>query len=119
MPKYCENEACENEAVEVVPVSLDANTVQFRHLCYPCSEAYSTGVQHGRFRAARQLRAYAESLREQGLATEAGVIFCAVARLDVLTDPGEDDVGVPTLGDDDDRDDADYEISHCEGDHTR
>jgi hypothetical protein len=90
MPCYCDNETCEAEAVEVVPVSLDEDTVEYRRYCYACSEGYNTGAQHGRFRAMRQLRAYAESLKERGFATEAGVVFAALPKLDTCTDPGEE-----------------------------
>jgi len=100
MPRYCDNDPCETEAVEIVPVSLDENTIEFRRYCYTCSEAYNTGAQHGRFRAMRQLRAYAESLKGQGFVTEAGVIFAALPRLDTANDPGEEGVEVPTLDDD-------------------
>ena len=97
MPHYCETDGCETEAVEIVPVSIDDSTVEYRKLCYPCSEAYSTGTQHGRFRAMRQLRAYAKSLQQQGFVTEAGVIFAAVAKLDTANDPGEEGLEPPPL----------------------
>lgn len=97
MPTYCDADGCESEATEVVPVSIDEHTVQHRRYCYPCSEAYHTGAQHGRFRAVRQLEAYAESLKEQGLTAEAGVIFAATSRLNTATDPGEDGVETPPL----------------------
>jgi hypothetical protein len=48
MEKYCENSLCENEAVKVVPVSVDKPSDQRRALCAVCEEAYSWGVQHGR-----------------------------------------------------------------------
>ena len=100
MPHYCDNDACESEAVEVVPVSVDEDTVEFRRYCYTCSEAYNTGAQHGRFRAVRQLKAYAEDLKSQGLVTEAAVIFAALPKLAAANDPGEVGVEVPTLDDD-------------------
>lgn len=106
---YCENDPCEAEAVEVVPVSVDADTVEFRRLCYPCSEAYNTGAQHGLYRSGRQLRAHAESLREQGFVTEAGVIFCALPKLDAANDPGEEGLEPPTL----DADDEEFRETPC------
>lgn len=89
MPHYCDNEACENEASEAVPVSVDVQTVEFRRYCHTCSEAYHTGAQHGAFRARRQLRAHAESLKNQGFITEAGIIFAALPRMNTADDPGE------------------------------
>lgn len=97
MPIYCDAEGCENEATEVVPVSIDENTVEFRRYCYPCSEAYQTGAQHGRFRAVRQLTARVDSLRKQGFTAEAGIIFTAIQRLDSATDPGEEGVEPPPV----------------------
>lgn len=118
MPKYCQTDGCESEAVQVVPVSLDENAVGFRRLCYPCSEAYSTGAQHGQFRTIRQLRAHAEDLKQQGFATEAGVIFAALPRLDTATDPGEEGLEPPSVedGEDEELDDDEDEVGHCEGD---
>lgn len=89
MTTYCDADGCEAEAAEVVPVSIDETTVQIRNYCYPCSEAYHTGAQHARFRAIRQLRAYAENLKEQGFVVEAGVIFAALPRMNIADDPGE------------------------------
>ena len=97
MPDYCETEGCESEATEVVPVSLDESTVEYRRYCHPCCEAYHTGAQHGRFRAVRQLRAHVESLREQGFVTEAGVLFAALSKLDSTNDPGEEGVETSPL----------------------
>ena len=102
MSMYCENDPCEAEATEVVPVSLDQNTVEYRRYCYTCSEAYNTGAQHGHFRAVRQLQKYAEDLMKQGFVTEAGVIFAALPKLDTANDPGEEGVPVPTLDDPED-----------------
>lgn len=102
MPHYCQNDPCESEAVEVVPVSVDVDTVEYRRYCYACSEAYNTGSQHGRFRAMRQLRAYAKSLKEQGFATEAGVLFAALSKLNTANDPGEEGLEPPPLEDEDD-----------------
>ena len=89
MTTYCDAEGCENEATEVVPVSVGENAVEHRCYCYPCSEAYHTGAQHGRFRAIRQLTAHMNSLKKQGFVTEAGVIFTALQKLDTAADPGE------------------------------
>lgn len=115
---YCDNESCESEAVEVVPVSVDADTVEYRRYCYACSEAYSTGAQLGRFRAMRQLKAQAESLKDQGLVTEAGVLFAALPRLNTAADPGEEGLVPPPLEDDENEelDDDQNEVGHCEGD---
>jgi len=100
MSDYCENDPCQTEAVEVVPVSVDENTVEFRRYCHTCSEAYSTGAQHGGFRAMRQLRAHAEDLKTQGFVTEGGVIFAALSKLNAATDPGEEGLEPPTLDED-------------------
>lgn len=101
MTTYCDNDPCEAEAVEVVLVSLDEDTVEYRRYCYTCSEAYNTGCQHGHFRGVRQLRAYAEGLKEQGFVTEAGVLFVAIAKLNTADDPGEAGLEPPTLDQDD------------------
>jgi len=94
---YCDNDPCETEAVEVVPVSLDEQTVEYRRYCHTCSEAYATGAQHGTFRVLRQLRAYAESLKHQGFTTEAGILFAALPRLGTANDPGEEGLEPPAL----------------------
>jgi len=54
MERYCENPLCENEAVKVVPVSVDKPSDQKRALCAACEEAYSCGVQHGRMSSKNQ-----------------------------------------------------------------
>ena len=97
MPVYCENESCEFEATEVVPVSVSQNEVEYRRYCYTCSEAYNTGAQHGHFRVMRQLQKYAEDLMKQGFVAEAGVIFAALPKLNTTDDPGEEGVEVPSL----------------------
>lgn len=97
MPTHCDAEGCENEAVEVVPVSRDEDAIWYRRYCHPCSEAYHAGSQHGRFRAARQLRAHAESLCGLGFLTEAGVVFAAIVRLTAGDDPGEEGLERPAL----------------------
>ncbi|MEN6643987.1 MAG: hypothetical protein ABFE08_16240 [Armatimonadia bacterium] len=97
MTTYCDAEGCENEATEVVPVSVGENAVEHRRYCYPCSAACHTGAQHARFRAIRRLTAHMDSLKKQGFVTEAGVIFMALQKLDTATDPGEEGVGPPPL----------------------
>ena len=118
MPHYCQNDPCESEAVEVVPVSVDADTIEFRRYCHTCSEAYNVGCQHGHFRSVRQLRAHADSLNGQGFVIEAGVIFAALPKLDTCTDPGEEGLEPPPLedGENGELDDDEDEVGHCEGD---
>ena len=48
MERYCQNPLCENEAVKVVPVSVDEPSDQKLALCAACEEVYTWGVQHGR-----------------------------------------------------------------------
>jgi hypothetical protein len=52
---YCGTDPCEMEAVETHPVSLSLTEVAERPLCYICSQSYSSGAQHGEFRAIRKL----------------------------------------------------------------
>ena len=52
MKRYCQNPLCENEAVKVVPVSVDRPADQKRALCAACEEVYTWGVQHGGFTSA-------------------------------------------------------------------
>jgi hypothetical protein len=52
---YCQNDPCETEAVETQPVSLGVDEVRPKRYCYTCSEAYSSGAQHGEMRAIRDL----------------------------------------------------------------
>ena len=84
---WCGFPTCDNEAVTEVPVSNDAETATMRPACYACSEAYHTGAQYGRFRAHRQLLAYAQGLLKQGNPAEGGVIFAALRVLRSVDDP--------------------------------
>jgi hypothetical protein len=52
---YCQNDPCETEAVETQPISLGVDEVRPKRYCYTCSEAYSSGAQHGEMRAIRDL----------------------------------------------------------------
>jgi len=54
MERYCENSLCENEAVRMVPVSVNTPSDQKRALCAACKEAYDWGVQHGRMTPQRK-----------------------------------------------------------------
>ena len=45
---HCENEFCDNESVECVPVSVAWAGDETRNLCGCCRDAYIIGVQHGR-----------------------------------------------------------------------
>ena len=54
MSKFCENPCCENEGSKEVPVSVNGPGDQQRTLCAVCEEAYSWGVQHGRFEVEHQ-----------------------------------------------------------------
>ncbi len=49
MDRYCQNPFCENEATNVVRVSVNEPSDQKRSLCAVCEAAYSWGVQHGCF----------------------------------------------------------------------
>ena len=51
MKKFCENPHCESPGTKEVPVSVRGPGDQQRTLCAVCEEAYSWGVQHGRFEA--------------------------------------------------------------------
>ena len=84
---YCGFPTCDNEAITEVPVSNDAETATMRPACYSCSEVYHTGAQYGRFRAHRQLLAYAQGLLKQGNPAEGGVIFAALRVLRSVDDP--------------------------------
>ena len=46
--EYCDNQFCESEAVETVPVSVKRSGDSERKFCEACYEAYCIGVQHGR-----------------------------------------------------------------------
>ena len=76
MTEFCQNPCCENEGSKEVPVSVNGPGDQRRTLCAACEEAYSWGVQHGRFTAEneplwiavvtdRGIVAYARSFRSQ------------------------------------------------------
>ena len=97
---YCDNPSCDNEATEVVPVSISADVVEFRCFCSTCSEAYNVGAQHGRFRAIRQLRACANVLDadEHVIHTVSAAMSC----LDSVDDPGEEGLTPPVLDEDED-----------------
>lgn len=49
MKKHCQNPLCHNEALKELAVSVRNPSDQKRALCAACEEAYSWGVQHGRF----------------------------------------------------------------------
>ena len=48
-------QGCETEAVEVKPVSVGLTEMETRKMCFTCSESYSSGAQHGEYRAVRDL----------------------------------------------------------------
>jgi len=50
MKEFCENDPCETEAVEEVPVSESTYEDSTRSFCATCHEAYTIGVQHGSHR---------------------------------------------------------------------
>ena len=52
MKKYCENYICDCDAVKTVPVSEAKYGDATRDFCAACDEAYTIGVQHGKFRFA-------------------------------------------------------------------
>jgi hypothetical protein len=54
MEKFCENSLCENEAMRMVPVSVNKPSDEKRALCAACKEAYDWGVQHGRMTPQRK-----------------------------------------------------------------
>lgn len=43
----CETDSCINKAAKIIQISLNAPGDGTRKVCITCSEAYSTGVQHG------------------------------------------------------------------------
>ena len=49
MEKYCENPLCDNESIIEVPVSVEISFDQVRALCVTCEEAYTWGLQQGRY----------------------------------------------------------------------
>jgi hypothetical protein len=49
MEKYCENPLCDNESIKEVPVSVEISFDQVRALCVTCEEAYTWGLQQGRY----------------------------------------------------------------------
>jgi hypothetical protein len=49
MEKYCENPFCDNESIKEVPVSVEISFDQVRALCVTCEEAYTWGLQQGRY----------------------------------------------------------------------
>lgn len=48
MDEYCDNEHCEFPAVTSVPV-WDGSQESCRWLCATCLEAYTIGVQYGKY----------------------------------------------------------------------
>jgi hypothetical protein len=50
--KPCDNPRCRNPTAKAVSVSTKRPADGTRHLCSACEEAYTWGVQHGRFSAA-------------------------------------------------------------------
>jgi len=51
---YCDNDGCEYEACTTVKVSCREAGDETRNLCGICEEAYTWGVQHGRFSQAKE-----------------------------------------------------------------
>ena len=49
MNEFCENPHCSSRGNKEVPVSINRPGDQQRTLCAACEEAYTWGVQHGRF----------------------------------------------------------------------
>jgi hypothetical protein len=47
MERFCENSLCENQAVRMVPVSVNKPSDEKRALCTACEEVYTWGVQQG------------------------------------------------------------------------
>jgi hypothetical protein len=50
MKHFCDNEACENKAVQQVYVSENCYQDSTRWYCHACVEVFFVGVQHGGFR---------------------------------------------------------------------
>ena len=71
MEKYCQNPLCENEAIKVVPVSVDKPSDQQRALCAACEEVYTWGVQHGCFTSAPK-KVWVLHVSEAGTVVHAG-----------------------------------------------
>ncbi len=91
--RFCEMPTCDDEAMdgETILVSLDANTVLKRRVCYHCSEVYLVGSQHGRFRAIRQIQGHIENLQALGDDAAVNVLQALLPLLDSTDDPGEAD----------------------------
>jgi len=117
MPSYCENDGCENEAEQKVPVSMDEGTIEYRHYCQVCSEVYHVGAQHGYYRSKRQLRDWATKVQTEASGLEplpqnpssderrlfefhlgtARTINTCASYLNPSTDPGEEGLTPPPL----------------------
>jgi hypothetical protein len=71
MEKHCQNDLCENEAVEPVPISVHKPCDQKRALCAACKQAYDWGLQHGQM-TARPPRVWVLAVTDMGLVAHSG-----------------------------------------------
>ena len=71
MERFCENSLCENEAVKMVPVSVNKASNQKRSLCAACQEAYDWGVQHARMTPKRK-RIWVLAVADRGVVVHGG-----------------------------------------------
>ena len=98
MIAFCDNETCDNDATEVVPVSISETEVEYRRYCYTCSEAYTIGCQHGHFRAVRQvLRQAAKANKVADCFQTAGALALLAAQMMPGDDPGEEGLTPPNI----------------------
>ncbi len=72
MERYCQNPLCENEAIKVVPVSVDRPSDQMRALCAVCEEVYTWGVQQGRITSMPK-KVWVLQVNDAGTTVHAGV----------------------------------------------
>lgn len=93
MPHHCEFPTCDAEQSEGEPeaiVSLSLEEVEVRRTCLACNEVFTSGVQHGRFRAMRLLLQKADELSRSGAHTEANCYRLAAGVIDCVDDPAEE-----------------------------
>jgi hypothetical protein len=89
--RWCQFPTCENPSDgSTVVVSLDTETVELRDTCHACSEVFTAGVQHGRFRAIRLLLQKAHELSRSGAHTEAACYRLAAEAIDTVDDPADE-----------------------------
>jgi hypothetical protein len=93
MPHHCEFPTCDAEQSEDEPevvVSLSLEEVEVRRTCLSCNEVYTSGLQHGRYRAIRLLLQRADELSRSGAHAEAACYRLAAEVIDCVDDPAEE-----------------------------